>query len=93
MYYYYDDKVELTGVWSRSQINAEDNILYCTLHWYFSFAQAGHKGTSYAHYTANCEDAHGLLRHLGRRLSELSGDVCEVQFLYELISVVVHAAF
>jgi len=30
-----------------------------------------------------------LLRDLGRRLSEFSGDVREVQFLYQRISVVV----
>jgi len=36
-----------------------------------------------------CEDAVGLLRDLGRRLSEFSGDVREVQFLYQRISVVV----
>jgi len=36
-----------------------------------------------------CDDTRGLLRDLGRRLSEFSGDVCEVQFLYRLISVVV----
>jgi len=35
-----------------------------------------------------CEDAHGLLRDLGRRLSEFSGDIREVQFLYQRISVV-----
>ena len=34
------------------------------------------------------ENAHGLLRNLGRRLSELSRDVREVQFLYQRISVV-----
>ena len=36
-----------------------------------------------------CEDAHGLLRDLGRRLSEFSGDVREVQFFNQRISVVV----
>jgi len=36
-----------------------------------------------------CEDAHGSLRDLRRRLSEFSGDVREVQFLYQRISVVV----
>ena len=36
-----------------------------------------------------CEDAHGSLRDLGRRLSEFSGDVREVQFLCQRISVVV----
>jgi len=36
-----------------------------------------------------CDNAHGLLRDLGRRLSEFSGDVREVQFLYQRISVVV----
>jgi len=30
-----------------------------------------------------------LLSDLGRRLSELSGDVRKVQFLYQMISVVV----
>jgi len=35
------------------------------------------------------ENAHGLLRNLGRRLSELSRDVREVQFLYQRILVVV----
>jgi len=35
-----------------------------------------------------CEDAHEVLRDLGRRLSAFSGDVREVQFLYQRISVV-----
>jgi len=43
----FDYKVESTGVGNRSQINADDNIVtelhFCTA--YFSFAQAGHKGT------------------------------------------------
>jgi len=44
----YDYKVELTGVGNISQINADDNIVIiiialCTA--YFSFAQAGHRGT------------------------------------------------
>jgi len=43
----YDYKVELTGVGNRSQINADDNIVillhFCTA--YFSFAQAGYRGT------------------------------------------------
>jgi len=43
----YDYKVELTGVGSRSQINADDNTVI-QLHFciaYFSFAQAGRRGT------------------------------------------------
>ena len=43
----YDYKVELTWVGNRSQINADDTIVlelhFCTV--YFSFAQAGHRGT------------------------------------------------
>jgi len=43
---------------------------------------ASRKMTKYSNLAAQhtCDDAHGLLRDLGRRLSEFSGDIREVQF-------------